>query len=508
MRFLSWIKKVVNSRLFVLSICFIIELLFIIIPAIILTNSFWIIYISTVLNIFFVIYIVNKRKSQNFKLAWIVVLCVFPFVGFVLYLLFADKRIPRKLIGYSEEIEENRNKYIKNQTYDVSKIKNANIRKQFLYTSNYSSYPCFSGSKCTYFSSGALFFEDFIKKIREAKHYIFIEFFIVKHGYMLTTLIEELKKKTKEGVKVYMMMDDLGCLPYDSSSTIKELEAIGVTVALFSKVTFPTIFKTSYRDHRKIIVIDNKYAYTGGVNLADEYIGRAFPFGEWKDSAVLFKGKVVSSYTLMFIQFFNFFSKIKLDPSEFIIKNKPVISNSLVLPFSDSPTDDDRTGKNVQLNMINSSEKYIFICTPYLIIDDIFEDALTIKAKTGIRVCILVPGIPDKKAVFMATRSHYETLIKNGVEVYEYTPGFVHSKMIISDDLIALEGSINLDFRSHYLQFESGVLIANDRCLKDMKKDYLDTLKVSKRITMEDIKNVSFVTKVSRAIVNLFSPLF
>ena len=244
------------------------------------------------------------------------------------------------------------------------------------------------------------------------------------------------------------------------------------------------------------------------INIADEYIGLDKPYGEWKDSALLITGKAVSSYTLMFIQFFNYSGKYNLKPSEYIDKIYSANSNSFVLPFSDSPTDDERIARNVQLNMINNAKKYVYICTPYLIIDDELENALTMKAKTNVKTILLVPGIPDKKFVFMATRSHYSSLIKDGVEIYEYTPGFMHSKLMVCDDEIALEGSINLDFRSHFLQFESGCIVAKDKCIKTMKKDFIDTLKVSKKITHEDVANVKLITKVMRAVVNMFSPLF
>ena len=508
MKLINWIKRILSSRYVILSICFIIELLFILIPSLILSRSFIGVYVVSIVNFIFIVYIVNKKKSQNFKLAWIIVLCALPFVGIILYLLFADKRIPRKLSGYSHEFQQDSGFYMKDHSAKVSRLRDPSLIEQFRYVEDYSNYPCFNGTSCKYFSNGADFFDDFIDKLSNAKNFIFIEFFIVKHGEMLDRLCDVLEKKCKEGVKAYFLMDDLGCLPYDSSDTINRLKNIGVNVTVFSKVSFPTIFKTSYRDHRKIIVIDNKYAYTGGINIADEYIGKAFPFGEWMDSALLITGKAVSSYSLMFIQFFNYSAKCSLKPSDFIDRVYSTFNRSFVLPFSDSPTDEENIARNVQLNLINNAKKYLYICTPYLIIDDEFENALLMKAKTHVRTVLLVPGIPDKKFVFMATRSHYESLIKGGVEIYEYTPGFMHSKLMVADGNVALEGSINLDFRSHFLQFESGILIAKDKCIKDMSKDFLDTIKISKKITMDDIKATKLISSIARAIVNIFAPLF
>lgn len=508
MKPISFVKVVFNSRLFILSISFILELLFIIVPNIILSHNFISVYLVSFINFIFILYIINKKKNNSFKFAWIVVLCVFPFVGFIVYLIFADKRIPKKLSGYSKEAKDDIQKFIKKSSYDVNSIKPNHIRKQYGYVENFSYFPCFVGTSCVYFSSGRELFEDLIKRIDNAKDFIFMEFFIVKKGYMFNKLCDSLRKKVDEGVKVCFMLDDLGCLPYNSNITIKKLESIGVEVAVFSKVGFPTIFKTSYRDHRKIVVIDNEYAYTGGINIADEYIDREFPYGRWKDSGICISGKAVSSYTLMFIHFYNYSGNYYLNPLTFLKRTKKVASNSYILPFSDSPTDDERTGRNIQLNMINNASKYIFISTPYLIIDDEFENALSLKAKTGVRVVITVPNIPDKKVVSLATKSHYEVLIKNGVEIYEYIPGFMHSKLILCDDEIALEGSINMDFRSHFLQFESGCLIAKDDSIFDMKNDYLDTLKVSRRINLIDVSSISMITKLARAIANLFSPLF
>lgn len=507
MKFIKWLIKVVNSRFFQLLICFILELLFILIPTLLLSINFSIVYYIILVNFVFVVYIINKKKNLTFKLAWIIVLCVLPFVGFVLYLIFADKRVPHRLTGCPQEFEEGLD-LIENDTYNIDKIRDKRLRNQFAYIKNNSSYPCFTNTSCKYFASGKECFDSIFEKVGKAEKFIFIEFFIVRDGQIFNKLLNLLEKKIKDGVSVYFLLDDLGCLPYDSTTTIKRLKNIGANVAAFSKITFPTIFKTSYRDHRKIFDIDNKYVYTGGINISDEYAGFTKPHGEWCDSAVLLTGKAVSSYTLMFIQFFNYSSNTILNASDFIIPHSKFLSRSYILPFSDSPTDDENIGRNVQLNIINNASKYVFICTPYLVIDDEIENALLIKAKTGVRVCIVVPHIPDKKTVFMATRSHYESLVKNGVEIYEYTPGFMHSKLIVSDDDIALEGSINLDFRSHFLQFESGVLIGKDPSIRQMKKDYLNILSKSERITIETVNNTKFFTKLLRAIVNVFSPIF
>lgn len=508
MKLINWLKRILTSRYTALLFCFILEILFIVIPSFLLISSFWTIYIITILNIIFVIYIINKKKNSRFKVAWIAILCIFPFVGIFLYLIFADKRIPRKLSGYSNEVKQDSLIYIKKHATNIERIKDHDLKEQLEYVQNFTNYPCFSNTSSKYFASGAEFFEDFIKRLNNAKEFVFIEFFIVKKGDMFDRLYRTLKKKIKEGVRVYFMLDDLGCLPYNSSNTIKQLKKIGVNVAVFSKVSFPTIFKTSYRDHRKIIVIDNKYAYTGGINIADEYIGKAFPYGKWKDSALLISGKAVSSYSLMFIQFFNYSGKYNLKPNDFIKNIHSVKNNSYILPFSDSPTDEERIARNVQLNMITNAKKFVYISTPYLVIDDEIENALIMKAKTNVKTIILVPGIPDKKFVFMATRSHYAALINGGVEIYEYKPGFMHSKLIVCDNDIALEGSINLDFRSHFLQFESGCIVAKDSSIKNMTNDFLSTIKESKKITSEDLANVKFLTRVSRAIVNMFAPLF
>jgi len=308
------------------------------------------------------------------------------------------------------------------------------------------------------------------------------------------------------------MYDDgglLGCTTLTPFDPKKELESVGVHVTVFSPITIhlSLLSKANNRDHRKICVIDNKYAYTGGYNIADEYPNYEEVFGYWKDTGVLLEGEAVGSYTVMFIQYYNAFAEVKLSYGEHLYNIHSKENDSFVLAFTDSPTDKEDIGRNVHMSLINNAKRYVYIHTPYLIIDYDMTVSLIRAAKTGVEVIITVPHIPDKKAVFQVTKSNYEKLVRGGVKVYEFTPGFIHSKMFIVDDKIALNGTINMDFRSYYLHYETGVLIANDPEIMKMKEDYLDTLKISQEMTEENIEETSFLVRKFRELLSVFAPL-
>lgn len=502
-------KRFFISRYFLLLVLLLLELVILFLPHYILIgNEVYYLFVS-ILNTALIVYIINTKKNPHYKLAWITLIAITPGVGALIYIIFADKKIPKNLRSeFVENFMRAKGLLVQNPTY-VKNIKDKDIKQQLDYVSNNAYYPYYQNSKVTYYKLGEELFNDLAKDIKKAKRFIFLEFFIVKDGDLLEELLTLLSNKVKEGVEVYFMYDDAGTIPSEPKNLVERLKSLGIHVTVFSPLSAFLVLtaRSNNRDHRKICVIDNKVAYTGGINVADEYVNRKEIYGHWKDTGIKVEGEAVVSFTTSFIQFYNVYSEEHLLYEDFLKNNPKVKNNSYVLPFSDSPSDKEVTGKTVHYNMIAKAKKYIYIQTPYLVIDDVIQNALCTASKSGVEVIITVPHVPDKKTVFMVTRSNYYKLLKAGVKIYEYTPGFIHSKLWVSDDKIAIEGTINSDFRSYYLNYEYGVIIAEDPEIKKMKKDYLDTLKVSEEIKLEKVKQTKFVVILARAIMNVFAPL-
>ncbi len=504
------ILKFLTSRIFV--VFFIIASQFMIIMTFILKYGIFndgIRLILYIINLTLTIKVVNRYSNPAYKLAWIIIILGLPFVGGVTYLLFAERKVPKSLRGKiirhlnesKELFEESPNIEIEDQ--DIAQILD--------YTNRNGYYPYCQNTSVKYYPIGEEYFKDLIAKIQEAKHFIFIEFFIIKDGYMLDTLLEALKERIEQGVEVYLLYDDGGCITCLPNNFKENLTQIGIKVVTFSPITLKLslLSRANNRSHRKIVVIDNLYAFTGGFNIADEYINKISRFGHWKDTGAMFKGEAVWNFTVMFIQFYNASVEEKdtLRYLDFKDTHEIIKNNSIVLPFSDSPTDDEDLCRATHFNIITHAKKYVYIHTPYLIIDYDLTNALRTAAKSGVEVIITVPHIPDKVTVFAVTQSNYQALIEAGVKIYEYTPGFIHSKLVVSDDKIAIVGTFNMDFRSYYLNYECGAIIANDKEILKMKEDYLDTLKKSEEITVEKVKSTNFIVRVLRAILNVFAPL-
>ena len=345
-----------------------------------------------------------------------------------------------------------------------------------------------------------------LSELRKAQEYIFLEYFIIEEGYMWNSILAILIEKAAANVDVRVIYDDVGCinkLPVDYD---KYLNSLGIKCQIFNRLRPRLIIQMNNRDHRKIAIIDGKKAYFGGINLADEYINRIERFGYWKDTAVLVEGEAVKSAVLMFLQFWNFNLKIE-EPIETYYRNFQVEAEGYVQLFSDSPTDEEEISETVHLNMINLAKNYVYIYTPYLIPSYEMIQALTIAAKNGIDVRIIVPHIPDKWYVHLVSQSNYRHLLKSGVKIYEYTPGFIHGKNIIADDEIAIVGSSNMDFRSYYLHFESGALLFKNQAILDIKADFLDSIEKSEEIFLANWDNYPWYKKVLMAMLSLFSYL-
>ena len=462
-------------------------------------------FIVQVLNMMIVIYILNKNDNPSYKMTWIIFILGIPLVGGITYLMFGGRKVPRDIRTGIKELNNGQAILIQEKAV-MDSIHEKEYLRQARYLYDNTGFPIYKNTKVTYLSSGEAKFEALVNALKSAEKFILLEYFIIKEGYVWSTIKEILVSKVKEGVDVKLIYDDAGSksLPYEF---LEDCRALGIKAFAFNPLRPILAIYMNNRDHRKIAVVDGRIGFIGGMNLADEYINRISPFGHWKDVAVQFEGEAVYSLSLMFLQFYDHVSKEISDYSWYYGNPKKYENVGYVQNFSDSPSDEEPVSQFTHLNLINSASSYIYIMTPYLVIGYEIMIALVNAAKSGVDVRIMVPHIPDKKYVFSVTRSNYEYLTQNGVRIYEYLPGFLHAKVMVADDRVAIVGTTNLDFRSYFLHFECGSLIIDDPSINDIVDDCKDTLSKCIEITYEEAKNVNFMVKLWRAILNMFSTL-
>lgn len=464
----------------------------------------------TLLSLIIVIILINKPQNPSVQNSWIILILLIPVFGALLY-IFVDTQWGSRLVNRRlQSLIELTRSYMTQDTDVINRL-----RAQDPGTANLVNYmvekadsPVYENTSVKYFPLGEDKFEEMIRQLEQAKEFIFMEYFIVEEGYMWGRILKILEKKVKEGVEVRFMYDgmcSLVLLPYKYP---EKLEALGIRCKMFSPIRPALSTRQNNRDHRKILVIDGHTAFTGGINLADEYINRKIRFGHWKDTAVMIKGDAVKSFTLMFLQVWNINERSE-DYERYMNRVIPIPkkSSGFVMPYCDSPLDDENVGEQVYLDMINRAERYVHIMTPYLILDYDLINALSFAAKRGVEVVIIMPHIPDKKYAFALAKTYYPELIRAGVQIWEYTPGFIHAKQFVCDDNRAVVGTINLDYRSLYLHFECAAYMYQVDVVKDIESDFQDTLAKSQKITIEDCKKVKIHTKLFGRLLRLFAPL-
>ena len=468
----------------------------------------------TLLSAFVILYVVNKDENPSFKLAWIIPITVIPVFGTLLYLFlelqWEGKIINRKL---RENISDTQPYLKQNPRYMEQLAKtsrsNANLAA---YIENSGSYPVYGNTNVKYYPVGEEMFEDMKKELEKAKRFIFMEYFIVERGEMWDSLLEILERKVQEGVEVRFMYDGMCCLVLLPYSYPRELRAKGLKAKMFAPIRPALSTYQNNRDHRKILVIDGHTAFTGGINLADEYINRKVRFGHWKDTGIMVKGDAVTSFTMMFLQMWNITEKEPEDYGRYLRDPEffypPELSmEGFVIPYGDSPLDLETVGELVYLDIINTARNYVHIMTPYLILNYELVQALQFAAKRGVETIIIMPHIPDKEYAFLLAKAHYEELIRAGVQIYEYTPGFVHAKVFTSDDEKTVVGTINMDYRSLYLHFECAAYIYRNEVIKDVERDFKETLAKSQVITLEECRHYPWYKKFAGRVLRLFAPL-
>lgn len=471
-------------------------------------------YVGWALNVVSVvvcIYILNKKEKSAYKLTWIFLIMLFPIFGGTLYIIFYFQSNPRKQKKYFAASEQRCRPLflLSGDSLPFLKDNHEDCLPQARYLQEYAGFPIYVHTRAEYFPSGEDFFKKVLAELEKAERYIFLEFFILREGKMLDPILDIMERKAKEGLDVRLMYDDLGCFMSLPSDFKQQLEQRGIRCTIFN--IFKPIFSSlqNNRDHRKIVSIDGKVAFTGGMNLADEYINIYPKYGHWKDAAIMIEGEAAWSFTLIFLQMWDLRKKIVGTYEDFYPWRDapcPVVSDGYVQPYADSPIDTENVGEHVYIQIINNAKEYVYINTPYLVVDDNLLSALTLAAKSGVDVRIITPHRWDKWFVRTVSRSYYRQLVMAGVKVYEYTDGFNHSKTFVSDDKVATVGTTNLDFRSLYLHFECGVWIYKNSAVNSVKEDFLATIPISRQITLADCSR-GFFSTFFRDVLRIFAPL-
>jgi len=460
------------------------------------------------LGIIMFVVVINSKMIMEGRLAWAVLFLMFPLLGIVIYRMFVWTKPAKRYRKYYHRVKEKVSNINKRNSTEVEHLKEAAGEHfgQFEYIYQTTNFKAYENSRVKFLSTGESFYEELKKELESAKSYIFMEYFIIERGQMWDSILEILKRKASEGVEVRVMYDDLGTIYKLPNNYPKRLKKMGIDCVKFN--SFVPIMSALHnnRDHRKITVVDGRVGFVSGLNIADEYINVMQKFGHWKDTGVKIEGEAIKSLLMMFLQLYNVQSQTDESFELYLKDVKPVKANGVVCPYGDGPRYffDEYIAENVYLNLINNAKRYVYITTPYLIIDSKLNQALRAAAQRGVDVRIITPSVPDKKIIFALTRSSYKQLQKAGVKIFEYQKGFIHSKQILCDDQVAIVGTINLDYRSLLHHYECGVLMSGVDCLKDIKRDFAALFTVSKN--MKDFKVNPFV-RVFSAVLKVFTPM-
>ncbi len=508
--YLKRITRFLMSRLFIISFSILLQFIFLVAVILFVSRQAFFIYLGLqVISLFVVVAIISGRDNPSYKIPWVVIILTVPVVGGLFYLLWGHKRLPKNLKNrlddyyYSTLIDITLDSGVESELYHADK----QLLTQSDYIKRTSGFPIWKNTKVEFFSEGDAKFHQMVEELKKAERFILLEYFIIRQGVMWNSVLEILKEKAAHGVEVMLMYDDLGCIRTLPPKYDEVLRSYGIKVTVFNPFKAHLNMSMNYRDHRKICVIDGNTAFCGGNNLADEYINLSIMHGHWKDTAVMLQGDGVWNFTLMFLTLWNFSNmdeNIEFS-NYFPTKNYP--SDGFVQPFGDSPLDHYNVAENAYIQMISRATDYVYMTTPYLILDNEMLTALTTAAQSGVDVRIITPYIPDKWYVHIISQSFYRQLIESGVKIYEYKPGFIHSKQFVSDDKIAIVGTTNMDFRSFYLHFECGVSFYLSSMADKVKDDILTTIQVCQPVKYEDTLYIPLYKRIFIAILKVFAPL-
>ncbi len=466
-------------------------------------------WIGIIVSVIAGLWIVDKWMDPGYKIAWIIPILVFPVVGGLLYIFLGgnklNHRAHEKMEGMDDTFVHELGEYDCAEQLSCFGLDAVN---QSRYIQDYAHCPPFAETETKYFPLADEIVPAMLEALKSAEHYIFLEYFIINKGVFWNDILSILEEKAQSGVEVRIIYDDVGSMFSLTQDYPKQLAKAGIQCKVFNRFIPVLSTHLNHRDHRKLCIIDGHTAFTGGFNLADEYINQVERFGHWKDNGLMLKGIGVRSMVVMFLSMWDYIEGTTQSYEPYYPKEQPTVQHQgqYVQPYADSPLDNEPVGEAVYLNLINKAERYVYITTPYLIPSDSLIRALCNSAKAGVDIRIITPHIPDKKTVFVLTRAHYEALLEAGVRIFEYTPGFMHAKLCVVDDIYATVGSINLDYRSMFLHFEAGVWLCHDPCILDMKGDFLNTLETCQEIDLESCLDLPWPRRMVRAVLRIFGP--
>ena len=468
-----------------------------------------IVSLLSVAAVFMVLFIVIKRDESTYKLLWLLIILTMPLVGALLYLFFGNKRTAKPLKKRLQSVESSGDPHplpVGETPFAGEKRMEQTIR----WLERKTGYPLCKARPVRYYPLGDDMFPDMLRDMKSAKRSIYIEYFIIEPGQMWDAMMEVLGDKLRQGVDVRVMYDDLGSISSFNFSNARELTQKGIPCVPFNPL-LALKGTANYRDHRKMLIVDNEIAYSGGINLSDRYINLGHPYGHWKDTGFRLTGEGVHSFTHMFLTFWNAFALKKGEagtpmPALQDSTEAPRETDGYVLSYYDSPLEHDATSNQLFIDLLSQSTDYAWFFTPYLMLGDDLMAAMLAAARRGVDVRIIMPGIPDKKLIFRMSRSFYQVLLNGGVKIYEYTPGFVHAKSFVSDDKVATIGTVNLDYRSLFLHFENNSLFYRSSIVEKIKEDFLTTQALCSEVQPYDKKSYSRRWAVD-GLLRIFAPL-
>lgn len=487
---------------------------------ILVTGFFWLkeynkyLYGATsVLSAVLIIIEVNRTEEPMFKLTWVILIAIVPVFGALMYIYLHMGIMTKDMAHAQEKAREAIKPYMSQDDEIIREVSAYDTNEAGLikYLSQYGGSPAYKNTLIEYYPLGDDMFKGITAELEKAEKFVFLEFFIINQsGKFWPEILSILKRKAKEGVEIRLLFDGMGCMTTLPRGYTEVMEKAGIKCRIFSPIQPLLSTYQNNRDHRKILVIDGRTAFSGGINLADEYANFIERFGHWKDTGVKLTGEAVAGFTALFLEMWDMsIAEQKESIGQYIKASEQYSQKAegIVIPYGDTPLDKEYVGKQVYMYMINNAGKYCHIVTPYLVIDNEIFEALKFAAHRGVDVKIIMPHIPDKKAAFWLARTYYPELIEAGIQIYEYVPGFVHAKMVVSDDKRAVVGTINFDFRSLYLHYECAAYMVDTPAVLEVENDCLKTLDSCMRVTMNEYRQFPLHTKFVGKVMRLVAPL-
>jgi len=467
---------------------------------------------SSVLGVVVSFLVFIRDDAPEYKMSWILLIMIVPIFGCSMYLIFGNKKkgiVQEKKMQKYHDLKAMHMIDSFPHALDPEKVLTPDQARLSRYVSSLSESKVFARTQAQYFPLSDQCFPVMIEELEKAKRFILMEYFIYQKGFFWDNVLAILKRKVQEGVEVMLMYDDMGSIGTLPRNYYKELRSYGIKAVCFNPARPRLNPKLNFRDHRKVCIIDGNVAISGGLNIADEYINRSIRFGHWKDNGFILRGDGVWNYTFMFLQLWSYSA-----PEQYHVKDfssyMPTVradDDGYIQSFGDSPLDEMSVAENAYISVINSAQRFVWISTPYLILDSSMINALTLAARSGVDVRIFTPSMPDKKSVFAHTRANYRNLLANGVRIFEYIPGFLHEKMFLCDDSVAIVGTTNMDFRSFFLHFESGTIFYGGSTVAAVRKDFEDITNLVREITYAEFLNRPVGQKILAVLSKMAAPL-